>query len=193
MSRPKLNQLTVLTAAAALANRDGFQAVTVSAVARHLGVQPASLYEHIQGKDALLDGLQQLALAELGSRISDTIAGRSGADALRGLADSYRSYASEQPGAWTAIERPATRETALSPGAAQVASLTLAVIRGYPVPPDDVVHAARLVGATINGFLSLSRSDSFGHRPDAEDDSWASAMAALDRALSTWPTQGARP
>lgn len=190
MPRAHLNNQTVLREAASLADCEGFEAVTVTAVARLLDVQPASLYEHVQGRNALLDGVHRLALGELGSRISEGVAGRSGGAALRGLADAHRTYATERPGAWAALQRPATEETAQSPEAARVASLMLAVIRGYPVPAEAMVHAARLVGATVNGFLALTGAGAFGHRAEAEEESWTVAIDALDRALDTWPTDG---
>jgi hypothetical protein len=71
-----------------------------------------------------------------------------------------------------------------------VASLLLAAIRGYPVPESSLVHGARVVAATVNGFLALTRADAFDHRPESQDESWAAAIDALDRALSTWPTEG---
>ena len=44
MTRAPLDRDTVLSAAADLADRDGFETISVSALARHLGLQPASLY-----------------------------------------------------------------------------------------------------------------------------------------------------
>lgn len=193
MPRANLNERAVLEAAATLADREGFDAVTISAVARVLGVQPASLYEHVRGRDALLDGIHRLALGELGVRVGDAVAGRAGDDALHALADAYRDYAAERSGAWAALQRPASPETAESSEAAQVASHTLAVIRGFPVPDDALIHAVRLVGATVNGFLSLVRVDAFAHREDDENDSWRAAVAGLARALHTWPETSPEP
>lgn len=187
MPRANLTHRSVVAAGAKLADRDGLAAVTISALARQLGVQPASLYEHVRGVDGLLDGIQRLALDELASRIGEAVAGRAGADALHGLADAHRRYALERPGAWAALQRRASNETARSPEAARVSTLILAVVRGYPVPADDGVHAVRLVGATLNGFLALAESRAFTHRTDAEDASWTAAIDAIDRALSTWP------
>lgn len=188
MPRANLTETTVLDAGLTLADRDGFDTVTVSAVARELGVQPASLYGHVPGgRQGLLDGMQRLALRDLGARIGSAVAGRSGRAALGALADVHRVYAHERPGAWAALQRPASDDTAASDGAAQVASLTLAVLRGYPVPDQATVHAARFVGSTINGFLALTRSGSFSHRSEPEADSWAAVIDALDRALATWP------
>lgn len=191
MPRSNLTPQSVREAAAMLADRDGFEALTVSAVARSLGVQPASLYEHIDGREALLDGVHRLALGELEARTSAEVAGRSGRAALHGLVAAHRAYAAERPGAWSALQRIASVDTARSPEAARLSSLMLAVIRGYPIPDSQLVHAARLVAATVNGFLALARSQAFDHRPEGQDASWAAAIDALDRALTTWPAEGA--
>lgn len=190
MPRSNLSPDVVIAAAATLADRSGFDAVTLAAVARHLGVQPASLYEHVKSRDALLDAVHRLALGDLGSRVSEEVAGRSGKAALQGLVDAHRDFAAERPGAWAALQRVASSDTAQSPEAARVASLMLAVIRGYPVPEPALVHAARLVAATVSGFLVLTKSDAFNHRAEGQDESWLAAVNALDRALSTWPSEG---
>ncbi|MDG4798145.1 TetR/AcrR family transcriptional regulator [Micromonospora sp. WMMD1082] len=180
----------MIDAAAELADRDGFEAVTMSSVARHVDVKPASLYEHVQHHAALLDGVHQLALGQLAATIADAIAGLSGDAALRGFADAHRTYASRRPGMWSALQHPAAVETARSPEAERVASLTIAVLRGYQIPRSGVVHAARLVAATLNGFLALTRTGAFAHRPEPPDESWSAALDALDRALRTWPQRG---
>lgn len=190
MPRSNLSGPSVLAAAALLADRDGFDALTVAAVARHLDVQPASLYEHVKGRDALLDGLHRLALGKLGTRIGDELAGRSGKAALRGLVTAHRDFANEHPGGWAALQRTAAAETVQSPESARLASLLIAVVRGYPVPESSHVHAARVVAATVNGFLALTDAAAFDHRSESQDESWAAAIDALDRALSTWPTEG---
>ena len=61
MPRANLSQAAVVDAAARLADRDGAAAVTVSSVAREVGVKPASLYEHVDGLSALLDGAHVLS------------------------------------------------------------------------------------------------------------------------------------
>ena len=85
---------------------------------------------------------------------------------------------------------PADDETAASPEAARVASLIAAVIRGYRLPESDTVHAVRLVGATITGFVALTDARSFAHRSESVDASWRHAVDALDRALTSWPQEG---
>ena len=56
MPRANLTPDLVVAAAADLADRDGYDQVTISAVARDLGVRPASLYGHVRDLAALLSG-----------------------------------------------------------------------------------------------------------------------------------------
>ncbi|WP_062516390.1 TetR/AcrR family transcriptional regulator [Demequina gelatinilytica] len=190
MPRAHLTAAAVIHEAMLLADRESYDAVTVSAVARSLGVRPASLYAHVRDRDALLAGVHQSALGELGSRLATELAGRSGRDALAALADTHRRFATEHPGAWTALQRPSSEATARSSEAALVAALISGVVRGYPLPASAVVDAVRLVSATITGFVALTDAKAFAHRPQDVGSSWAAAIDALDRALSTWPQEG---
>jgi AcrR family transcriptional regulator len=190
MARANLTPLVLIAAAADLADRDGFDAVTLSALARHFGVRTASLYSHVRDRSALLDGVHELALGELADRIAIAIAGRSGRDALIALADAQRDYARQSPGRWAALQRPAAPSTVGSEAAGQLVALTWAVLRGYPLPDVELVHATRLLGATVNGFLALEAAGSFGHRDPAPDVSWRRALDALDTVLRSWPSEG---
>ena len=92
MTRSPLTATAIIAEAADLADETGFDGVTLSAVARRLGVQTPSLYSHVRDRAALLDGITALALAELADRVAVAIAGRSGGLALHGFADVHRAY-----------------------------------------------------------------------------------------------------
>ncbi|WP_433796839.1 TetR-like C-terminal domain-containing protein [Actinoplanes sp. CA-252034] len=190
MARANLTPAAVVVAAADLADRDGFDAISLSALARGFGVQTASLYSHVRDRSALLEGVHQLALGELADRIAMAIGGRSGHDALTAFADANRDYAQQHPGRWTALQRPATEATVRSGPAGRMAGLTLAMLRGYPLPEAELVHATRLLAATVNGFLALQANGSLAHREPAVDLSWRRALDALDAVFRSWPTEG---
>jgi AcrR family transcriptional regulator len=190
VARANLTSSIVIAAAAELADREGFDAITLSALARRFGVQTASLYSHVRDRSSLLAGVHELALGELADRIALAIAGRSGRAALRALADAQRDYARQFPGRWTALQRPAAPSTVASAAAGRLVALTFAVLRGYPLPEAELVHATRLLGATVNGFLTLEASGSFGHREPASDISWRRALDAIDAAFRAWPSEG---
>lgn len=183
MPRAKLSERDLVVAAARIADRDGFEAVTVSAVARALSVQPASLYSHVRDREALLGGVHRLALAVLADRIGEAVAGLAGRDALAALANAHRALARERPGLWAALQRRAGAETVGSSEAARVATLMLAVLRGYDLPEHALVHATRFVGATITGHLAMLSSGSFAGRDESADASWLWAIEGVDTAL----------
>ncbi|MGI5151663.1 TetR/AcrR family transcriptional regulator [Plantactinospora sp. CA-294935] len=190
MGRANLTPAVVIAAAAELADRDGFDTITLSALARRFGVQTASLYSHVRDRSALLDGVHELALGELADRIAMAIGGRSGRDALIALADAHRDYARRFPGRWTALQRPAAASTVDSDAAGHLVRLTLAMLRGYQLPETELVHATRLLGATINGFLALEANGGFGHREPSPEVSWRRALDALDTVFRDWSTEG---
>ncbi len=64
-TRAPLSRDRVLGAAQELADSDGLAAVTMRRVAADLDVEAMSLYHHVAGKEALLDGLVDTLVAEI--------------------------------------------------------------------------------------------------------------------------------
>ncbi|PJJ70609.1 AcrR family transcriptional regulator [Diaminobutyricimonas aerilata] len=188
MSRSPLTRETVIADAAALADEAGFDEVTLSAVARRLGVQAPSLYSHVRDLAALRDGISALALAELGRRVALAIGGRSGRAALRGLADAHRGLARDRPGLWRSLQRRVGASVAAAPEARTLVALNDAVLDGYGLPQREHVHATRMIGSVVNGFLALESTGSFDHSDPAPDVSWARILDALDALLREWPS-----
>ncbi|GLY16751.1 hypothetical protein Kisp01_37660 [Kineosporia sp. NBRC 101677] len=188
MARAGLNQEIVEATAAQLADQEGLAGLSLSAVARQLKVQSASLYVHVANRPALLAALHRRALGDLATRISHEIAGRSGLEALQGLAEAHRSLAQEHPGAWAALQQIADADTATSKEAAEVVQLNMAVLRQYDIAADETVHATRVIGSAINGFVSLELQHAFGHRDVDAEASFQRMVSALDRALRSWPS-----
>jgi AcrR family transcriptional regulator len=67
VARPRLplNRERVLRAAVALADERGIEALTMRSLGQELGVEAMSLYNHVAGKEAILDGLVELVVAEV--------------------------------------------------------------------------------------------------------------------------------
>ena len=63
--RETLNRERVLRAAERLADERGIDSVTMRELGRKLGVEAASLYNHVAGKDDVLDGLVELAISSI--------------------------------------------------------------------------------------------------------------------------------
>ncbi|GIE81864.1 TetR family transcriptional regulator [Actinoplanes philippinensis] len=63
--RKALTRDRVLLAAVGIADRDGLPAVTMRRLGAELGVEAMSLYHHLRGKDALLDGVAETLIGEV--------------------------------------------------------------------------------------------------------------------------------
>jgi AcrR family transcriptional regulator len=63
--RKPLTRDLVLRAAVGIADRDGIAAVTMRRLGAELGVEAMSLYYHLKGKDALLDGVAETLVEEV--------------------------------------------------------------------------------------------------------------------------------
>lgn len=189
-ARVGLTREQLTTTAADLADAEGFDAVTVSALARRVGVQPASLYSHVRSTDELRGRVGVLALAELADRLALALAGRSGRDALAALVTTMRDQAREHPGRWAATQVRLHLPEAVDVGR-RVSALTRAVLHGYGLPDDELNHAVRFVGSTVDGFVHLEATGGFDHSSPDAAASWERATDALDVALRHWP--GARP
>ena len=76
-SRPKrarqaLSQDRILQTAMRLADKTGVEALSMRKLARALGVEAMSLYKHVADKDAVLDGLVDLVVREIGMPLAAT-------------------------------------------------------------------------------------------------------------------------
>jgi len=68
-SRTPLSRERVFAAAVALADTRGVQALTMRRLAADLGVEAMSLYYHVPDKDALLDGVADTVVEEIGAAV----------------------------------------------------------------------------------------------------------------------------
>lgn len=188
MARQGLSGDRLAKAGFELADDIGFENVTITELARRFDVKPASLYSHLRGCDDLKARIAVLALEELDGRVSDASAGRAGKAALRGVADAYRDYAAAHPGRFAAAQHPLDAPTSSSSAGARQSQRLRAILRAYPLAESEQVHAIRMLGSTIRGFVALELSGSFTHSSPGAEESWDRTIDALDVLLNHWPT-----
>ncbi|MFD4328306.1 WHG domain-containing protein [Nocardioides sp. NPDC058538] len=89
MGRPGLNRSAVIAAAADLADELGFDAVTISVLARHLGVRSPTLYSHISGATDLRTAVTAYVLDELADATTTAMAAGEGRDPAAASRNGY--------------------------------------------------------------------------------------------------------
>lgn len=183
MPRAGLSPEVVVRTAIEIVNREGRQALTLARVAAELGVRSPSLYNHVDGLEALERLVAIAGIDELAEICRSAVMGRSGVDALRELASAYRSFAHGQPGlyALTQIARPDDVEFGAQ--TQRVLDPVIAVMRGFGLEGDELIHATRTLRAALHGFVSLENGRGFGLDVDV-DVSFERMVEAVGLGLS---------
>jgi AcrR family transcriptional regulator len=183
MARAGLSPDAVVAAAAALADREGLEAVTLARLAADAGVRAPSLYAHVNGLDDVRRRLAIRGARELAAALREAATGRAGADALRAIAAAHRAYAREHPGTYLAAQRaPAPGDGEAHAVAGEAVEVLRAVLAGYGLEGDDAIHAARAVRSALHGFAALEGGGGFGIKLDV-DESFARLVDVLDSGL----------
>ena len=189
MVRAGLTAERVTIAGAELADEVGLDQVTMSQVARRLGVKDASLYTHVRSLEDLRGRIALLAADEKTIRIAEATAGRAGKDALIAFANAWREYAHKHPGRYTATQTPIQIDpelAATAPGPRRAVELTYGMLRGYGLAEPDLTDAVRLLRSTFHGFVALEAAGGFAHARSPQH-SWIRALDALHTLLEHWP------
>ncbi|MBO8187270.1 TetR/AcrR family transcriptional regulator [Streptomyces spirodelae] len=192
MARAGLTAERVTIAAAELADEVGLDQVTMSQVARRLGVKDASLYSHVRSLEELRGRIALLAADEKTIRIAEATAGRAGKDALIAFANAWREYAHRYPGRYTATQSQVRIDPELvarAPGPRRAVELTYGMLRGYGLAEPDLTDAVRLLRSTFHGFVALEAAGGFAHERSPQQ-SWPRALEALHALLERWPSSG---
>jgi AcrR family transcriptional regulator len=188
MPRAGLTAERVVVEAGAVADEVGLERLTLAAVAQRFGVSVPSLYKHVKGLDGLNRDLAVHAVRELHEALSRVAVGRSGRDALRAIADAYRTYAHAHPGLVAAsVRAPAPDDAEHQAVSGAIIGMLGAALVDYHIGPPDMVDAIRMLRATMHGFVTLETSGAFGI-PQSVDTTFARLVDALDAAYRSWPT-----
>jgi AcrR family transcriptional regulator len=190
MARARLDSEAVVSAAAALADAEGLQGLTLARLADRLGIRSPSLYAHVDGLADLRTRLAVRGMRELAGVLQAAAAGRAGTEALRTVADAYRTYAHAHPGAYAAMQRAPAAGREPDPELARVATelvaVMAAVLRGYGLHDDDAIHGVRMLRAALHGFVSLEREGGFAMPIDL-DETYRRLIRTLDHGLRSAP------
>jgi len=94
--RGQLSRARILAATLQLVDQDGLESLTMRRLADHLQVDPMSIYNYVDGKEALLDGLAEALWNEVQLPGGET----SWNETLRALAALLRQLAHDHPHAY---------------------------------------------------------------------------------------------
>jgi AcrR family transcriptional regulator len=155
--RRTLSRERVLRAAVALADERGASELTMRKLAKELGVEAMSLYNHVANKDDLLDGMIDLVFSE----IEPPASGGDWKAELRKRALSTRAALRRHPWAIGEMEG----RTSHGPSNLRVHDAVLGCLRAAGFSLELTVHAYSVQDAYIYGF-ALQESDMSSETPE---------------------------
>jgi AcrR family transcriptional regulator len=194
-ARPgKLSRGGIVDGALTFLDREGWDSLTINALATQLGTKGPSLYNHVDSLEDLRRAVRIRVIDDIITMLNRVGEGRAGDDAVLVMAGAYRSYAHHHPGRYSAFTRMPLggddpEYTAATRGAA---APVIAVLSSYGLGGDEAFHAALEFWSAMHGFVLLEMT---GVMDDIDTDVVFSDMvlrlaASLGRRTASG---GARP
>jgi AcrR family transcriptional regulator len=175
-ARPaKLSRDSVVNAALTFLDREGWDALTINALATHLGTKGPSLYNHVDSLEDLRRTVRMRVVDDIITMLSRAGQGRARDDAVLVMAGAYRSYAHHHPGRYSAFTRMPLggddpEYTAATRGAA---APVISVLSSYGLDGEEAFHAALEFWSALHGFVLLEMT---GVMDDVDTDAVFSDM-----------------
>lgn len=174
MGRQPLTRERIVGAASDVADKGGAAAVTMRSVAKELDVEAMSLYHHVAGKDALIDGLAEHVFTQIHLPDPST----PWRAALTARAKSAREVLTRHPWGLGLIE------SRRNPPASMIRhyDTMLGILRAGGFSVRDAVHAYSVVDSYVFGFVVTEIN-----LPMASGETAADFATDLDITQETFP------
>ena len=170
--REKLSRDRVIDAALRVMDTDGLEAVSMRRIAREVGVEAMSLYNHVRDKDDLLEGIRLRVFSEfVFPDLDPTTRMRTGA----GWPTSWRDLLKAHPNMLELLAEEHEPPSSLEAFAAM--EVALAVLRSMGVPDDEMVQVFHAFGGYIQGYTMME------HQMDFQKHGGPAGLAELARRI----------
>jgi AcrR family transcriptional regulator len=180
-TRAGLAHETIVQQAAALADQGGFDTLSMSTLASHLGVSTPALYHYFAGLAGLRRAIALRGLQMWAETMGRAVQGKAGDEAVLALAHALRDFASVHPGLYEAASRaPDSQDQEWMAAGREVVEIMLRTLSAYHLSPDAARHAIRMLRSAVHGCVSLERLGGFGLPGVAEETFRGLLVALLD-------------
>ena len=158
-ARPaRLSREIIVNAALTFLDREGWDALTINALATQLGTKGPSLYNHVDSLEDLRRTMRMRVIDDIITMLNRVAEGRARDDAVLVMAAAYRSYAHHHPGRYSAFTRMPLSGgddpefTAATKGAS---APVMAVLSSYGLDSEQAFYAALEFWSAMHGFVLL--------------------------------------
>lgn len=156
---PKLSTISLIDQAIALVDREGYDSLSVSAVANEMKVAPSALYTYCEGLNGLRNLVAIASTDNLTKRVRDAATGTSGEAAVTAIGIAYRRFSHEYPGQFAStIRPPAAGKAELDAANRSLLDVFVLVYMAMGLDEAQARLAARSTRSAIHGFVALEHS-----------------------------------
>jgi AcrR family transcriptional regulator len=169
----------IVQQAAELADRGGFETLSMTTLAAHLGVSTPALYHYFAGLAGLRRAVALRGLQLWTATMGRAVQGKAGDEAVLALAHALRDFANEHPGLYEAASRaPDQADHEWAAAGREVVEIMLRTLSAYRLSPDEARHAIRMLRSAVHGCISLERLGGFG-LPGVADETLRGLVVAV--------------
>ncbi|GFG73142.1 TetR/AcrR family transcriptional regulator [Mycobacterium botniense] len=153
----RLSRDVIVNAALTFLDREGWDALSINALATQLGTKGPSLYNHVHSLEDLRRTVRMRVIDDIIGMLHRAGQGRSGDDAVLVMAGAYRSYAHHHPGRYAAFTRmpPGGDDPDYTAATRAAAAPVIAVLSSYGLTGEQAFHAALEFWSALHGFVLL--------------------------------------
>src|ERR1700744_4406895 len=157
-SRPaKLSRDGIIDGALTFLDREGWDSLTINALANQLGTKGPSLYNHVDRREGLRRAVRIRVIDDIITMLNRVGEGRARDDAVLVMAGASRSYAHHHPGRYSAFTRMPLggEDPEYAAETRSAAAPVIAVLSSYGLDGVDAFHAALEFWSAMHGFVLL--------------------------------------
>jgi AcrR family transcriptional regulator len=153
----RLSRDAIVNAALTFLDREGWDSLTINALATQLGTKGPSLYNHVHSLDDLRRTVRMRVVGDIIGMLTTVGQGRTRDDAVMAMASSYRSYAHHHPGRYSAFTRMPLGgdDPEFTDATRAAATPVIEVLASYGLDGDDAFYAALEFWSAMHGFVLL--------------------------------------
>ena len=157
-ARPtRLSRDSIVNAALTFLDREGWDALTINALANQLGTKGPSLYNHVNSLEDLRRTVRMRVVGDIIDMLNNVAQGRTRDDAVIAMASAYRSYAHHHPGRYSAFTRMPLGgdDPEFTDATRAAAEPVISVLLSYGLQGENAFYAALEFWSAMHGFVLL--------------------------------------
>ena len=153
----RLSRDSIVNAALTFLDREGWDALTINALATQLGTKGPSLYNHVQSLEDLRRTVRMRVVGDIIDMLNTVGQGRTRDDAVTAMASAYRSYAHHHPGRYSAFTRMPLGgdDPEFTDATRAAAAPVISVLASYGLDGEEAFYAALEFWSAMHGFVLL--------------------------------------